>query len=247
MTPDPQRRFDESYFRETYGVVALRRFSMPWWSAQFYARLAARCMRRIAGRRLLEAGCGCGFTLSFLERRFETWGFDVSPYAVAQCARNAPRSRCIVADLERDLPDDLPRASFDLVLARYVLEHLTDPGAALRRIAGLLRPGGALLFAVPNTASLGARWKGDEWYARKDPTHASLLPPDEWLRLTRAAGLSVERETADGYWDLPYVRWLPGWVQFPLFIVPSALTCLAGRALLPPRFGENVIVVARRD
>lgn len=239
-------RYGEDYFRETYGVDGLRRFSMHWWSVRLYAGVARWCLARSGGRRVLELGCGHGFILSMLEDRFETWGVDASAYAVEQCRRNAPRSRCRVADLEQGLPEELAPGSFDLVLARYVFEHLADPGAAMRRAAGLLRPGGALFFAVPNTESLGARWKGAEWYAHLDPTHCSLLAPARWLELVGEAGLELEREFSDGYWDLPYVRWLPKLVQMPVFLPTSALACLAARPLLPARFGENVLVVARR-
>lgn len=246
MSADATPRYDEAYFRDTYGVDGLRRFSMHWWSARLYARIADRWLRRIGGRRVLDVGCGHGFILSFLDRRYETWGIDMSEYAIAQCARFTPRSRCFVASVEAPLPDDLPRGGFDFVIARYVFEHLRAPGEAMRRLVELLRPGGVLFFSVPNTESIGARWKGADWYAHKDPTHVSLLSPAEWIDMTRLARLNIERETSDGYWDLPYVRWLPKWLQFPLFIGPSALTCLTGRAILPARFGENVMILASR-
>lgn len=238
--------FDENYFRDTYGVDGLTRFGMHWWSVRWYADLTDRCLRRVRGRRLLEIGCGHGFLLARLEQRYETWGVDISDYAILQASRFAPRSNCIVADIGQVLPPDLAPGSFDVVVARYVFEHLRDPQDALRKAASLLRPGGLLFFSVPHTDSLGARRKGASWYARKDPTHCSLLSREEWLRLTEAAGLTVERESADGWWDVPYVSWLPAWLQLPLVIMPTAVACLSGRAILPPRWGENVLIFARK-
>ncbi len=237
--------FGEDYFNQVYTREGVQRF-MRWWSVRLHASITHRCLKRIGGRRLLEIGCGDGFTLARLENRYETFGLDISEYALKQAARFAPRSTCYRADVEVGLPTQLEPGTFDLVLAKYVFEHLKDPGAVMCRVVTMLRPGGLLFFTVPNTESIGARWKGDAWYARLDPTHCSLLPPEQWLRLVDEAGLECQRESSDGYWDLPYIRWLPKWVQFPLFIGPSALACLTGRAILPARFGENLLIVARK-
>lgn len=241
-------RFDEEYFKRVYGCQGLRPFGIHWWSVRFYATLAHRCLRRIGGRRMLEIGFGHGFALARLEKRYETYGLDISEYARRQAAHFAPRSKTFIGDLDHDLPAELERGSFDLVLAKYVLEHLQDPAAAMTRVAAMLRPGGMILFAVPNTESMGARVKGERWYAhpKVDPTHCSLLAPDEWLEVVRGAGLELVRETSDGYWDLPYLAWLPTWLQYFIYIWPTALACLTARAILPPRFGENVIVIARK-
>ena len=211
MSADKSKRYDRDYYFSTYGEAALKRFGMHWWSVRLYAGISNRWLRRIGGKRVLDVGCGHGFFLSFLDDRYETFGIDVSEYAIEQCNRFTPTSRCGVADVEAELPGWLEPGSFDLVNAKYVFEHLHEPGAAIVRLAGLLRVGGILVFSVPNTESIGARWKGRDWYAdpSHDPTHCSLLAPDEWLGLTRAAALKVLRESADGYWDLPYVRWLP--------------------------------------
>jgi len=238
--------FDELYFRDTYGVDGLTRFGMHWWSVRWYADMTDWCLRRVRGRRLLEIGCGHGFLLARLEQRYETWGVDISTYAIEQASRFAPRSNCMVADFGQGLPPGLAPGGFDVVVAKYVFEHLHDPQDALRKAASLLRPGGLLFYSVPHTGSLGARRKGASWYARKDPTHCSLLSREEWLRLTEGAGLAVERESADGWWDVPYVSWLPAWLQLPLVITPTAVSCLSGRAILPPRWGENVLIFARK-
>ena len=244
--PETNKVYDEQYFKETYGFDGLKRFDMHWWSIRWYASMVERCLRSMGGRRILEIGCGHGFMLARLERRFETFGVDISSYAIEQAARFAPNSICEVADVEESLPAHFEPASFDLVVAKYVFEHLGDPLRGIQAAAEMLRPGGELFFSVPNTESLGARWKRDAWYAHQDPTHCSLLDPDQWLALTKDAGLQVYRESADGFWDFPYVGWLLVWAQLPVFIGPTALSCLSGAAILPARFGENVLVFARK-
>ena len=47
----------------------------------------------------------------------------------------------------------------------HSLEHLRAPGAALRAAAERLLPGGVLVVAVPNAASLQAGMLGERWFA----------------------------------------------------------------------------------
>lgn len=239
-------RFNQAYFKQTYGCDGLTKFGMHWWSARMYASIADRWLHRTGGKRLLEVGCGHGFVLNRLEDRYETFGVDFSEYAVRQAKRFAPKSKCFSANIEKRLPTELACKSFDLIMAKYVFEHLERPLTAMRRLARLLRPGGIFFFSVPNTESLGARIKGDRWYARKDPTHISLMEPHIWHEYVSKANLILIKESSDGYWDVPYIRWLPRWIQLPIFIGPTAVACIVGREILPARFGENLLIIAKR-
>lgn len=250
MTPaGPGRsdRFGERYFREEFGLDELRRGSLPWWSVRFYRILCRRELRRRRGRRFLEAGCGQGWVLSGLDNDFECWGLDVSEYALARAERHAPRARLMQVDLTDPLPAEVPRGGFDLVLARYVLEHLADPGAAMGRLAGLLRSGGALMYSVPDTRSPGRRLKKDAWFGYGDETHVSLMSTQAWLALTREAGLEPEKAFSDGLWDVPYVRGVPRLLQYATLSLPTIVSVAAARPLIPPGWGENLIVIARRS
>jgi SAM-dependent methyltransferase len=239
-------RFDEHYYRQEFGLDQLRRFNMHWWAIRYYALLCRRLLRASEGRRFLDVGCAHGYTLARLEGEFETWGVDVSEYAIGRAQTIAPRSRTFVADVSEGLPAALDAVRFDLVLMKYVLEHLPAPGPVLGRIAARLAPGGALLYSVPNTTSPGRRWKGRAWFAYQDRTHCSLLDPPEWLRLTRAAGLEVERTWSDGLWDVPYLPAVPTLVQRALFSLPTIAEVFVGGTFLPVGWGENLLVVARR-
>ncbi|RMG48215.1 MAG: class I SAM-dependent methyltransferase, partial [Acidobacteria bacterium] len=241
--PGPQS-YGREYYRQAYGLDEMRRFSIHWWSARFYALLARRVLRRAGGRRVLEVGCGHGYTLARLEREFETFGIDLSEYAVGRAREIAPRSRVFEADLLGELPEEVAGGGFDLVLAKYVLEHLPQPQRALERIRGLLSPTGRLLYSVPDTTSPSRRFRGDQWYALLDETHVSLLDPPEWLELTRQSGFSIERVFSDGIWDMPWFPRLPVLPQYALFCLPTMLAVGLARPILPAGWGENLIVVA---
>ena len=54
------------------------------------------------------------------------------------------------ADLRLDMTAiDLPDASFDVVIASHVLEHVADDRAALAEVRRILRPGGRAIVMVP--------------------------------------------------------------------------------------------------
>ena len=81
----------------------------------------------------------------------------------------------------------LEPASFDVITAWAVFEHLHDPKAAFRRCSDLLRPGGRLIVQVPNLRSIHARW------ARLEdiPRHLYFFNPTTLARFASNAGLRV--------------------------------------------------------
>ena len=52
-------------------------------------------------------------------------------------------------DVELDPPAEVATRRFDCIVAVNVIEHLRDDLAAVKRLAGLLKPGGRLLTYVP--------------------------------------------------------------------------------------------------
>src|SRR4051812_18787293 len=98
------------------------------------------------GQRLLDVGCGPGTITVDLARRVapgEVVGIDRSDDVIAAAsALDAPDNvRFETGDV---YALDVADASFDVVHAHQVLQHLTDPVAALRELRRVLRPGGRL-------------------------------------------------------------------------------------------------------
>jgi SAM-dependent methyltransferase len=234
--------FDETYFsRGPYAGVSFRRFSQYWWSNRFYARLVERFGPRQG--RVLEVGCGLGHLLARLPARFEVHGTDVNPWALARAAQVVPRAR-----LQEASAEDLAAFEadwFDVVVAKHVVEHLQHPETAIGEFARILRPGGVVILATPNLDSPMRVRKGKGWIGYQDPTHISLLEPERWLAMLRAAGITPERVYSDGFWDPPYVAGLPTALQKVLFGLPGGLQAVLSVPLLPLSWGESMIVIAR--
>ena len=83
-------------------------------------------------------------------------------------------------------------ARFAAIVFWHSLEHLRRPGAALAHAARLLVPGGLLVIAVPDAASVQARRFGDRWLHLDPPRHLVHIPRPTLLRTLRELGLRVE-------------------------------------------------------
>jgi 2-polyprenyl-3-methyl-5-hydroxy-6-metoxy-1,4-benzoquinol methylase len=100
------------------------------------------------GARTLEVGCGNGSISAWLAQCVSPGGvavaFDIDLSLIEVRAPNLElRQGDIVAG-------PVERCSFDLVTARAVLHHVSDPEAAINNLAASVRPGGALLLIEPD-------------------------------------------------------------------------------------------------
>src|SRR5262245_38051349 len=108
---------------------------------------------------VLEVGCGPGWMWrSSLDRVPRTWRImltDLTPgmteEAVAALGSDA-RFRVRQMDVQTL---DLPDASFDAVIANWMLYHVEDRARALAEIRRVLKPGGALFAATNGDAHVG--------------------------------------------------------------------------------------------
>ena len=209
--------FDEKYFStNAYQDVSFARYSQYWWSNRFYAILARRYGKR--STRLLEIGSGLGHLVGQLDGMFTTAAVDVNHWALVQSKQVAPHTLLQVASAE-----ELPFADglFGVIYIKHVVEHLPHPEKAVAELGRVMAPGGALIFATPNLASLSRSSKGEKWIGYHDPTHISLKPPSEWLGMLKSAGFKVLRVSADGFWDAPYVPLGPEVLAETFFRLPG--------------------------
>lgn len=221
---------------------------------------------RAAGARppgvLLDVGAGRGrFVTAARGAGWAAGGLEPAP-------RGAPAPGVQPSGLEEA---DVAPGSLDAVTLWHVLEHLDDPGTALERVAGWLRPGGLLVIGVPNLASLQARAGGVRWFHLDVPRHRTHFTLDGLHALLRRHGLQpvathhlLAEHNPFGLWQSVVSRATrtPSWLYHALkrnaplrsrdalvtaaalALVPLALAAEAAFALA--RRGGTVAVVARR-
>lgn len=101
---------------------------------------------------VLEVGCGTGLLTRHLLRRYrraQLFVTDLVPEMVDQCraaldAPDAERVTFAVMDGENPIAEE----RYDLVALSMTAQWFGDPEAVLRRLAGLLKPGGNLHYAT---------------------------------------------------------------------------------------------------
>lgn len=79
---------------------------------------------------------------------------------------NRAMDRHVVIDPGEPLP--FPDASFDMIVSRYVFEHIADPRTAARELLRILQPGGWLCALTPNKwgyPAIGARLVPNQYHA----------------------------------------------------------------------------------
>ncbi|WP_409491520.1 class I SAM-dependent methyltransferase [Amycolatopsis sp. cmx-11-12] len=102
----------------------------------------------VAGRRILDAGCGAGpLFAELLDRGAIMTGFDSSAKMVELARKRLGGDAALrVADIGDPLP--FSDGEFDDVISALVLHYLEDWTAPLAEIRRVLKPGGRLIMAV---------------------------------------------------------------------------------------------------
>jgi ubiquinone/menaquinone biosynthesis C-methylase UbiE len=146
---------------------------------------------------ILEVGCGDGsFTKSLAEYSWDVTAVDISAAQIEQNARAYPEVRFLQHDVAQPLPfaDD----SFHVIWCSEVLEHLFDPGFALREMHRVMTPGGTLLVTVPYHGLFKdvciALFKWDEHFTPTNP-HIRFFTRNTLSQLAAGAGF-VDLETS---------------------------------------------------
>jgi len=161
---DSERRFHDSQARQRAAWFARRpeqlRFSDDaYLDHETWIRPAFDRLGEVAGRRVLDYGCGHGMAAVVLARRgARVTAFDLSSGYLAEARARAAANGVAVAFAQADA-ERLPfaDAAFDCVWGNAVLHHLDIPTAAaeLRRV---LRPGGRAVFCEPWGENPLLRW-----------------------------------------------------------------------------------------
>lgn len=149
------------------------------WNALYERPATTALLPPVAGKRVLDAGCGPGALAAQLaEAAASVVGIDASAAMVRLAeARGLESASFRVADLTKPL-DFFEDESFDVAVSSLVLHYLEDWVAPLRELRRVLRPGGALVFSTHHPSwDVGLTASGDYF--------ATELIHDRWWKADR--------------------------------------------------------------
>ncbi|HEX5044219.1 MAG TPA: methyltransferase domain-containing protein [Candidatus Polarisedimenticolaceae bacterium] len=201
---------DHARTQRVYSVLAKVYDDFFDWALTPGRRLAVSRLPACPGDRILEVGVGTGLSLPLYPRDCEVTGIDISePMLERARARLDELGREGVVLRRMDAHElKFPDASFDHVVAPYVISVVAEPGKVMREIRRVCRPGGTVLVVnhfLSDNLLLGGIERlltpASQWIGfRMD------LPVRIALEVPGLTPLAMERVNLFGLWRLLTLR-----------------------------------------
>jgi SAM-dependent methyltransferase len=137
---------------------------------------------------------------------------------------------------------ELPEASFDLVLCTQVIEHCLDPWAALRELHRIVRPGGYLVWTVPQV-----------WFYHPHPDDNWRFTPEGVTRLSETGGFEVVQLLLQGGPVIALLQifnfclfGVAGRYGAPIYLLSNVCGRIVDPLIPNPSFSLNVACLCRK-
>lgn len=179
-----------------YAAVDYRKWEVPGFFPT--ERATHERLRRLpAGARILDFGCSSGRLLAPLVRAYACCGFEIN----AEAARTAAGKGLTMIS-----PPDFESGrggEFDTIVLSDVFEHLSAPAELLRRLVGLLRPGGELLIITGNADAPACRLDPAQFWYFRTVEHLCMLTRRHAEFLARELGVTLAAWLELSHYDTP--------------------------------------------
>jgi phosphatidylethanolamine/phosphatidyl-N-methylethanolamine N-methyltransferase len=128
-------------------------------------RAAVRAAEAVGGR-ILEVGVGTGLSLSDYGKGTSIVGIDISEPMLDKARQRVETQRLANVEALEVMDAEhltVPDASFDVVVAQYVVTAIPNPEKALDEFVRVVRPGGEIILTTRIGAETGLRGTLEKW------------------------------------------------------------------------------------
>jgi len=182
-----------------------------------------------SGGKILDAGCGFGFFLSALSKKWDKYGLELSEHCTEYIINNFPSIK-VKSEIIENEPFD--SEFFDVIYSFHVIEHVMNPKEHIKCLKKMLKKGGTLIISTPNINSfVSRRFKGN--YRLLGLPHIVLFSVDTLSMLLKQAGFEIIK------------------IKFPFFkteyfTFKNLLRLYNKKTISPPFYGNIMTFYARK-
>ncbi len=167
------------------------------------SEVVTRFFNEDLSRKLLDVGCGEGFTMDYFFRKgWSVTGIDYSIDGVQRQNQNM-EPFVLQGDIYLQIDELIHKnEQYDVICILNVLEHVIDPILILKQLRELVAPGGLLIILVPNDfSSLQENLLSDKKISRqfwvKTPDHLNYFSKDSLVALCEDHGFRLHKCLSD--------------------------------------------------
>ncbi len=194
--------------------------------------------------KVLDIGVGSGLFLKLAKKNsWDVFGSDVSEYAIDRLKKDYPKKLKVGKLNKATYPKDF----FDAVNLRHTIEHLDNPEETLKIIFSILKPGGVIAIATPNSYGLHALVLGKDWPHWSLPYHLHFFSKTSLKELVEKCGFKVLTLKTEELTSYDFLKLILFKLKLKKgFNNPSKLSILINNSLVKIDQGEGLFLIAKK-
>lgn len=195
-------------------------------------------------KKILDVGVGTGLFLYLAQQSgWQIYGADVSKYAINKLSKEL-KGEFYCGSLEKA---SLKKNSFDAINMRHALEHIKNPLKTLKCTYKLLKPGGVISVAVPNSFGLHAKFYSKDWPHWDKTHHVNFFSMQSLQELMRSAGFEIVLTKTEELTIFDLLKYLICKAGLKInYKRPMRVSLILDKLLALLGLGEGLVVVCKK-
>jgi len=229
-----ENELQEYYLKDDFCSKERAKFIVNLENRYFLGKFRKYLGKKKEQKKILDFGCGRGVLMELLKAQ----GHHVEGVDFSKDNINADRKKGL--DVTRAMKKDA-KNKYDVVIMKYVLEHLTRPLKTMKTIRNSMKNKGIIIIDIPNIDGKDFKKLGKEWLIIDPPYHLLFFNKNSIRVFLEKEGfeiISIEDSKIPSYL-------FPFNTPFPINVPFKAARLMIPRALLKGQ-GSNLQIVAEK-